>query len=115
MADVTIQHRDPHEQRDVSRRGLLIFAGAFIALVAVSVLTLWLLFGRSDSGFAAAIPLGKQPDNSELQQREQLSRYLAAQHDELERFGWTDAAHLVAKLPIEDAMVLLAQKRRAAR
>jgi hypothetical protein len=112
MSDVTVQHRDPHEQRDVSRRGLLIFASGFIGLVAVSIAVLWFAFGVREGGFSAAQPLGNVADDSELQQREQLSRYLAAQHAELERIGWNDGARTAAKLPIEDAMALLAHKRR---
>jgi hypothetical protein len=113
MAETTIQHRDPHEQRDVSRRGLLVFAGTFIALVAISIGVLWLVFGVRQGGFSAAVPLGPVAADSELQQRQQLSRYLAAQSAELERIGWTDASHRTAKLPISDAMALLAGKRRA--
>ena len=110
MADTSIQHHDAHEQRDVSRRGLLIFAVLFSAFVAVSVLVLWLLFGTREGNFAAAQNLGQVPNDTELEQRDQLARYQAAQTAELERLGWADGSRQFAKVPIEDAMQLLAAK-----
>ena len=95
MADTAIQHHDAHEQRDVSRRGLLVFA---------------VLFGMRVGNFAAAQTLGQVPNDIELEQRDQLARYNAAQTAELERLGWTDASKQFAKVPIEDAMRLLAAK-----
>jgi len=58
----------------------------------------------------AAEHLGKVSDNNELQQRDQLARYMASQTTELQRLGWTDAAHQAAKVPIEDAMAIVAAK-----
>ena len=110
MADTAIQHHDTHEQRDVSRRGLLVFAVLFGAFVVVAILVLWLLFGMRVGNFAAAQTLGQVPNDIELEQRDQLARYNAAQTAELERLGWTDASKQFAKVPIEDAMRLLAAK-----
>lgn len=110
MADTAIQHRDAHEQRDVSRRGLMLFALAFTALIAVSVIALWLIFGRQEGGFSAAQQLGSMPNDSELGQRQQLSQYLDRQNAELDRLAWTDDTKQFAKVPIEDAMRLLAAK-----
>ena len=110
MADTAIQHHDAHEQRDVSRRGLLVFAVLFGAFVAVSVLVLWVLFGTHEGNFAAAQTLGQVPNDIELEQRDQLARYQAAQTAELERLGWTDDSKQCAKVPIEAAMQMLAAK-----
>ena len=54
MADTAVQHQDEHERRDVSRRGLVIFAAIFVALVMVSITALWLIFGTREGNFAAA-------------------------------------------------------------
>ena len=110
MADTAIQHHDAHEQRDVSRRGLLIFAVLFGAFVVVSITVLWLLFGLRVGNFAAAQNLGQIPNDTELEQRDQLARYMTAQNAELKRLGWTDGSKQFAKVPIEDAMQLLAAK-----
>jgi hypothetical protein len=110
MADTAIQHHEAHEQRDVSRRGFLIFAAAFGALVVLSVAVLWILFGVHQGGFSAAQHLGQVPADSELGQRQQLATYMAAQKAELDRLGWTDGSRQYAKVPIDDAMRLLAAK-----
>jgi hypothetical protein len=110
MSDAAAQHYDPHEPRDVSRRGLLIFAVLFALFLVVASVVLWLTFGVREGGFAAARVLAAAPADSELQQREQLARYRAAQMAELERLGWTDPSKQFAKVPIEDAIGLLARK-----
>jgi len=110
MADTAIQHHDPHEQHDVSRRGLLIFAGAFGLFVVASITTLWLLFGSHEGNFSAAQNLGQVPNDTELEQRGQLARYMTAQTTELNRLAWTDDSRQYAKIPIADAMQLLAAK-----
>ena len=110
MADAAIQHRDAHEQRDISRRGLLLFGLTFAALIAISVVVLWLIFGRQEGGFSAAQQLGSIPNDSELGQRQQLSQYLDRQNAELDRLAWTDHTKQFAKVPIEDAMRMLAAK-----
>jgi hypothetical protein len=111
MSETATQHLDPHEQRDVSPRGLLVFALIFGAIIVVAVTILWYAFGTREGGFAAAQHLGRVADDNELQQRDQLARYLTAQQAELERLEWTDANRQTAKVPIEDAMALLAGRR----
>jgi hypothetical protein len=112
MSEATHPADEPHETRDVHRRGLIIFAVAFAAVIAVSVAILWLLFGAGREDFAAARRIERAPETGELAQREQLASYLAAQQAELQRFGWIDQAHSRAKIPIEDAMAILAEKGR---
>ncbi|HVY43885.1 MAG TPA: hypothetical protein VG966_12695 [Hyphomicrobiaceae bacterium] len=113
MADTAVQHHDAHEQRDVSHRGLLILGAAFALFVLVALGGPWVLFGTHEGNFAAAQHLGQLPNDTELEQRDQLARYMAAQTAELERLGWTDATKQFAKVSIEDAMQLLAAKRAA--
>jgi hypothetical protein len=103
---------EPHEARDVHRRGMLIFAVVFAGTIAVSVAILWLLFGAGREDIAAARRIEAVPEAGELAQREQLSAYLRAQQAELARLGWIDEAHTHAKIPIEDAMAILAARGR---
>ena len=110
MADTAIQHHDPHEQHDVSRRGLLIFAGAVGLFVVASITSLWLMFCSHQGNFSAAQYLGQVPNDTELEQRDQLARYMTAQNAELNRLAWTDDSKQFAKIPIADAMQLLAAK-----
>jgi hypothetical protein len=110
MSDTAVQHHDEHETRDVNRRGLLLFGGLFALFLIGASVVLWLTFGDREGGFAAARVLGAAPPDGELQQRDQLARYRAAQTAELERLQWTDATRQFAKVPIEEAMQLLAGK-----
>jgi len=110
MAETAIQHQDQHEERDVSRRGLVIFAAIFVVLVLVSIAALWLIFGPREGNFAAAQHLDEVPNDIELGQRQQLADYMAKQNAELTRLAWTDGSRQYAKVPIEDAMRLLAAR-----
>ena len=110
MSETSVQHADAHETRDVSRRSLLLFGIAFAVVIAISMVALWFVFGTREGGFAAAEHLGKVSDDNELQQRDQLARYMAAQTAELQRLAWTDDTRQTAKVPIDDAMTLLANK-----
>jgi hypothetical protein len=91
----------------------VIFAVVFAGTIATSVLILWLLFGAGRDDIAAAKRVETGPEAGELAQREQLARDLEAQRAELERLGWIDEAHTRAKIPIEDAMAILAARGRA--
>jgi hypothetical protein len=110
MSDTAVQHDDEHESRDVSRRGLVIFGALFALFLIVAAGVLWAAYGMRSGGFAAARLLEEAPQGGELQQRDQLARYRAAQTAELERLAWTDDTRQFAKVPIEDAMQLLAGK-----
>lgn len=110
MSDAKTHPADErHETRDVDRPLLVWFALGFAAFVLVTVGVLWLVFGKADD-FAAAQPITSPPANGELAQRRQLLAYLDSQQAELDRLGWTDDTHRFAKVPIADAMALLASK-----
>ena len=109
MSDRGIHPADErHEERDVDRRKLLVFSLLFALFIAVSVGLLWLIFGVREGGFAAAQLREILPLDGELDQRRQLQTYLAGQHERLEALRWTDGTKAFAKVPIEDAMALLA-------
>jgi hypothetical protein len=99
---------EPHEGRDVHRGRAVGVMAAFFALAIVSVVALWLVFGVRDTGFAAARSQVPFAAEGELGQREQLAAYRKAQTNELERLAWTDGSRQYAKIPIEDAIALLA-------
>jgi hypothetical protein len=101
---------EKHEQRDVHRATLAIFAICFAGFVTLAVLTLWITYGAGGGGFAAAQPRQSLPADGELGQGAQLANYLEAQQAYLDKLGWTDDSHSHAKLPIADAMRLLAAK-----
>lgn len=96
-----------HEQRDVDRRGLFIFAALFALGLILALGVLFLVFGPRSGGFAAA-----QPDLSGPSERDQLVAYQHQQEQVLASAGWTDSSHDFAKLPIGDAMRLLANHGR---
>jgi hypothetical protein len=110
MAETSIQHEDAHEQRDISRWRLLLFLALFAALLIIVSAVLWLFYGLHDTEFSAANRADRLPDDLELEQRDQLAQYMASQKAELERLAWTDNSKQFAKVPIEDAMRLLATK-----
>ena len=110
MSETAVQHRDPHERRDVNLRSLLIFAACLAAFLLLSAAVLWFIFGSREGGFAGAEHLGQSLPGDELEQRDQLASYMSAQDAELHRLAWTDATHQYAKVPIDDAMQLLAAK-----
>jgi hypothetical protein len=101
---------EKHEQRDVHRPMLVISALCFAGFIALSVTVLWFAYGEREGGFAAAQPRESVLANGELGQRTQLANYLKAQQDFLDKLAWTDASQQFAKVPIEDAMRLLAAK-----
>ncbi|HTN62253.1 MAG TPA: hypothetical protein VL147_11985 [Devosia sp.] len=107
MPDVTHPANAAHEQRDVDRRGLFILSVLFAAGLVLALGGLFLIFGPRSGGFAAA-----QTDLSAVSERDQLITYRHRQEQALNAAGWTDSAHRYAKLPIGDAMRLLASQQR---
>jgi hypothetical protein len=112
MSETSFQYDGKRERRDIGPRGLILFGIVFILFISVSVTALWFVFGVRQGGFAAAVRLEQRPEpnDTELDQRDQLSSYMAAQGAELGRLAWTDAAKQAAKVPIADAMALMAAK-----
>jgi hypothetical protein len=111
VADATHPADERHEACDVDRRRLLLFGAAFLGFLALSLGLLWLVFvaGAGAGGFAAARPGGPDPQGL-LGQRQALLRYEADQRAALNAAGWLDDAHEHARLPIWDAMALLARR-----
>lgn len=99
-----------HETRDVDRRRLMWLALGFVAFVTLALFTLGLIFGVGPSGLrgpgVATVPDGDLHERAALLDYQQDQRaFLAAAH-------WTDDTRQFAKLPIEDAMILMAASPR---
>lgn len=110
MSESATETDGRHERRDVSAKGLVIFGGLFAAFLLVVSGLLFVLFGTHRGQFSAAQTLGQELPGDELEQRDQLASYMQGQTGELDRLAWTDATHQFAKVPIDDAMKLLAAK-----
>ncbi|HEY9013257.1 MAG TPA: hypothetical protein VIN06_19820, partial [Devosia sp.] len=110
--EATLPPPAQHEARDVSVSRLAVSIVIFVCVLALAIGVLWFVFGTPAGKFNAAQPgyPYPQPEPHELAQRSQLQSYLADQQAELAALRWVDAAHTKAKVPIEDAMALLAAK-----
>jgi hypothetical protein len=95
-----------HEIRDVDRRRLFWFALGFATFIVAALGLLGLIFGFGPSGLRGPGVAGV-PD-SEVHERAALLEYQQAQRAALADLHWTDASRQFAKLPIEDAMALMA-------
>ncbi len=108
--------RPKHEGSDLRPRVVLLAAGGVVAMVLVVAFIATVLArsfhplppGASALQFppAPAVPLRSDPVEEQAAfQREKRSR--------LESYGWVDASHQSAHVPIERAMEMLARKERA--
>jgi hypothetical protein len=100
------------ETRDVWPAWLLGFAAALVVFLALTLLVLGAVFdarprwpapGAADRPNAASPALQAQP-------REDLDAYRRRKQAELETLGWQDRAAGIARIPIEDAMRIVAER-----
>ncbi len=112
--------RHGHEADTIEVRGLIVFTVALIAVVALVHLVLWLAIQQAarkeeqlDSLYPGrlAIEVDQFP-NPRLQQNPRSD--LAQMKDEEERrihsYGWMDRKAGIARIPVERAMEILAEK-----
>ena len=99
------------ETRDVWPRALLWFGGGLVGFLLVSLGVLYLLFRPqalwprpgaewSDNQATPALSTAPQGDLAAVRREEDA---------ELETLAWVDRAHGIARIPIEEAMRLIAQ------
>jgi hypothetical protein len=116
----------PVQRDDVNIRAILGFGAGLIVLAIAIHLVVWLLFqyfsGREAVRVAPAYPLAigeanRQPPEPRLQTnpRDDL-RALRAHEDELlNTYGWVDKPAGIVRIPIEEAMKIIAQRGLPAR
>lgn len=103
-------HERLPERRDVSGRAMMIFLVAFVAFLAITLVVMRLLFdtsgiwpvgGPAETGNARSPALQRTPveDLAELRRREER---------ELHTLGWVDRDAGIARIPIGEAMKMIA-------
>jgi hypothetical protein len=99
------------ETRDVWPRALLLFAGGLLVFIASSLIMLKLIFGSApypelpgaaDTGNAASPALQRFPEAD-------LAAFREKETSELATLGWMDRSRGIARIPIEDAMRMIAE------
>ena len=108
-----------YEPTDISARGLALVAGIFIGTVVVSAAILGGLLGLFNDeireGRPPPSPLGRVdliPPEPRLQVEpvEELAEVLASQFERLDGYAWIDREAGLARIPIERAMAILAER-----
>jgi hypothetical protein len=103
------QHVHP-EERDVSPRAMMLFAGGFILFIAVTLGVLELLFGTT-AHWPSNGKAERGNDVSPALQRtpaQDLARHRAEMEKSLHTLAWVDRKAGIARIPIEDAMRIIA-------
>ncbi len=100
-----------HEPTDVSGRfivGAVLLVVGFLACVTVGVL-LGFPVALRDKTMPTPLPVFPAPD-LQAAPRTDMQRFRAAKLAALNGAGWTDEAHGIAHIPIDDAMRLVAHE-----
>jgi hypothetical protein len=99
------------EMRDVWPRALLLFGASLLVFIAVSGVALRLIFDFRP-GWPIPAPGQRAQVEPELQTapRLDLAALRRREDAELARLGWVDRAAGIARIPIEDAMRIIAQR-----
>ena len=109
---------EPHQEEDLVPRGPVIrvsIVSVLVGAIGVFFAGLVVIAATGDLVPQVAGPGGTQPAPHEIDEIEQTQIWKSqrgidlrnAQRRELERWGWADTEHHVARIPIEDAMQLV--------
>jgi hypothetical protein len=95
----------------VENRVILIVVGGFMAFVAAAIFGI-LLFLKTEAPGAFAPRRERQFPGPALQKLPQndLANFEAAQRSTLSGYGWVDPGHSVGRIPIEQAMQMIAAR-----
>jgi hypothetical protein len=95
----------------VDNPAVLIIVASFLAFVAVAVLAI-LLFLKTEAPGAFAPRSERSFPGPALQKLPQndLANFDSAQRGALSGYGWIDPSHSVARIPIEQAMQMIAAR-----
>ena len=106
--------RAGHEPDQPRLRGLAVGGAAVVGIVALAVAVAFVVV-RGMTPERARAPLTPATIAAQSRLQSTPERDFAAFHREketlLHQYGWVDRAHGVVRIPIEDAMALLAQQR----
>jgi hypothetical protein len=91
------------EKRDVSALGISLAGLGLMVLLAIALGGLWLIFSWQSSGPAIGFV---RPDPAA-----ELTKFRAAEQAKLDAFGWIDRKAGIARIPVKEAMALIAQRR----
>ncbi|MBI2816898.1 MAG: hypothetical protein HYX72_08150 [Acidobacteria bacterium] len=107
-----------YEKRDANARALLIFAAGLIAILALILILMVVMFryfsvaqslGPPASPFAAERVL-PPPPRLQADPREDLQRLREQENANLNSYGWVNPSAGIVKMPIDRAMDRLIQK-----
>ena len=102
----------PHETRDIRARPLLAFAAGLVLFLLVALVLLRVIFGaeppwqpegRAARGNAATPALQHDPAGDQ-------AAFAARQRQALERLEWVDRKAGIARIPVEEAMRIVAER-----
>jgi hypothetical protein len=95
------------EQRDVSGRGLAVFAIGFVAFLAVALVLLYLVYGTAPPVQAIGTGIAGDAPRLEVDPRGDLAIFRATKARELAVLGWVDRDAGIARIPIDDALAIV--------
>jgi hypothetical protein len=114
-----------HEESDIDVRTVLSFAAGMVVVVVTCAVVIRVLFGVLDRQARAsdprlspiARPAGQLPPEPRLETNERvaLTKFRLDETKTLEGYGWVDQLGGVARIPVEEAKRLLAQRGLPAR
>ncbi|HEX5126468.1 MAG TPA: hypothetical protein VFW00_06985 [Rhodocyclaceae bacterium] len=102
--------------REIDTRGVVIGGSGILAAVVVAILATFLLLAywhisaRGGSGASLDAPIAGA--NLEEAPQPALETYLESKRRQLDAYGWVDAQHRIAHIPIDAAMQLLVERSR---
>lgn len=115
-----------HEERDVNIRAIFGFGIGLIAVAAIVLVAVWLLFsyfkGRESSALSLQFPLGasqatREPPEPRLQTtpRQDLQDLRQREDELLNSYRWVDRNAGTVRIPIKEAMRLTLERGLPAR
>jgi hypothetical protein len=110
VADVSTRRR---EWRDVNERYVLLFGVALAAFIAIALLALRLIFGLAPSPLPFGFDTGLRGSGQPVLERDPygtLAAYDKEKRAALDELGWVDRKAGVARIPIADAMQVIAER-----
>ncbi len=104
-------HRALPQPADIDNRAVLAIVGGFLLFVAAAVTGLLLFLDfQAPGAFSPRVERRFPPPELQTSPEVDLARFEAMQHAQLSSYAWVDRDHDIARIPIEEAMRLVAQR-----